>query len=101
MHGKGIFCYNTGHYIEGTFIANTLEGSACLTYPQGSFLKGAFIKGVLCGKAIFYNIEKDSWVLQDYEAGQLKGVYYEGSGKPMAFSKIKINFTVTLARFPT
>ena len=87
MHGKGIFCYNTGHYIEGNFAANRVDGPACVTFPGGSFLKGLFKKGELNERVLFYNAEKNSWVLENYQAGKLIDIYYEGSGRPVTFGK--------------
>ena len=87
MHGKGIFCYNTGHHVEGNFSANIVNGPACLTYPDGSFVKGVFTNGELSGRVIFYQAEKNAWYLQTYEAGKLESIHYEGSGKPMTYGK--------------
>lgn len=47
MHGKGIFCYSSGEYLEGNFLMNHASGPACLTFPDGSYIKGIFHNGKL------------------------------------------------------
>lgn len=87
MHGKGIFVYNTGHTVEGTFAYDFLEGPACITYPDKSYTKGMFKRGELNGRVLSYEKEKHSWALQDYERGKLKGVCYEGKGMPLTYGR--------------
>lgn len=97
MQGKGIFCYNTGHYIEGSFTANYVDGTACVMYPGGSFTKGFFKKGLLDDRVLSYNADKDTWMLLNYKDGKLRDIFYEGTGKPVTFSKFyKENQTLIL-----
>jgi len=61
-----------------------------LTYPNGSLLKGNFNKGQLDGQVLFYQKDKDSWTLQDFEGGKLKKVVSEGKGKLLELSKKRV-----------
>ena len=80
MHGKGVFCFNTGIYIEGTFISDFVHGPAAIYYPDQSFIEGVFTKGKLAGRALLYDSVQELWFIQDYKKDN--EIVREGKGKP-------------------
>ena len=92
MHGKGLFCYASGEYVEGTFVINYLSGPACLTYPDGSYIKGNFNRGSLTGRVLKYDAKQGNWKIEEYRFGKAEAVSHQGQGKPIAYGKIQSFF---------
>ena len=87
MHGKGIYCFNSGIYIEGSFILDRVNGLACLRYPDGSFIKGDFQNGHLKGRALAYDSIENKWHLKDYSSDGTFHIICEGHGQPLGYGK--------------
>lgn len=101
MNGKGIYCFNSGIYIEGSFSQNLVNGLACLQYPDGSFIKGDFSDGQLNGLALAYDSIQDKWHLKEYSADGTIEIIFEGQGEPVGYGIFNLKYALTVVDYAT